>query len=70
MTQGTLQRTMDQVGMHEESSYDYGTQSSFSLLEKLNHSIVLTSDFAALLVQEFGRNPIINDEAAFDLYPP
>ncbi|KAN0075269.1 hypothetical protein V8E55_011292 [Tylopilus felleus] len=50
----TLQRTMDQVGMHEESSYDY----------------VLTSDFAALLVQEFGRNPIINDEAAFDLYPP
>ncbi|KAG6379055.1 hypothetical protein JVT61DRAFT_11491 [Boletus reticuloceps] len=50
----TLQRKMDQVGMHAESSYDY----------------VLTSDYAALLVQEFDRNPIINDEAAFDLYPP
>lgn len=33
-------------------------------------STVLTSDYAALLVQEFGRNPIINDEAAFDIYPP
>ncbi|KAG8217390.1 hypothetical protein J3R82DRAFT_5489 [Butyriboletus roseoflavus] len=50
----TLQRKMDQVGMHEASSYDY----------------VLTCDYAALLAQEFGRNPIINDEAAFDLYPP
>ncbi|KAH0830453.1 hypothetical protein J3R83DRAFT_1850 [Lanmaoa asiatica] len=50
----TLQRKMDQAGMYEESSYDY----------------VLTCDYAALLVQEFGRNPIINDEAAFDLYPP
>ncbi|KAG9318327.1 P-loop containing nucleoside triphosphate hydrolase protein [Chiua virens] len=50
----TLQRKMEQAGMHEESSYDY----------------VLTSDYAALLVQELGRNPIINDEAAFDLYPP
>ncbi|KAI9569532.1 hypothetical protein HD554DRAFT_2250896 [Boletus coccyginus] len=50
----TLQRKMDQAGMYEESAYDY----------------VLTSDYAALLVQEFGRNPIINDEAAFDLYPP
>lgn len=31
---------------------------------------MLTSDYAALLAEEFGRNPIINDEAAFDLYPP
>ena len=27
------------------------------------------SDYAALLAEEFGRSPIINDEAAFDLYP-
>jgi translation initiation factor IF-2 len=31
---------------------------------------VLTSDYAALLAEEFGRNPIIDDEAAFDIYPP
>ncbi|KAF9239584.1 hypothetical protein BU15DRAFT_87902 [Melanogaster broomeanus] len=50
----TLQRKMKEAGMHGETSYDY----------------VLTSDYAALLAEEFGRNPIINDEAAFDLYPP
>jgi hypothetical protein len=33
---GTLQRKMDQAGMYEESSYDYGRQSSFSSSEKLN----------------------------------
>lgn len=32
--------------------------------------LVLTSDYAVLLVEEFGRNPIVNDEAAFDIYPP
>jgi hypothetical protein len=31
---------------------------------------VLTSDYAVLLVEEFGRNPVVNDEAAFDIYPP
>lgn len=51
---GTLQKKMVQAGMREDTSY--------------NH--VLTSDYAALLAEEFGRNPIINDEAAFDLYPP
>lgn len=30
---------------------------------------VLTSDYAVLLAEEFGRNPIVNDEAAFDIYP-
>ncbi|KAI6126205.1 initiation factor 2 [Pisolithus croceorrhizus] len=38
--------------------------------EDTSHNHVLTSDYAALLAEEFGRNPIINDEAAFDLYPP
>jgi translation initiation factor IF-2 len=33
-------------------------------------SVVLTSDYAVLLAEEFGRNPIVDDEAAFDLYPP
>ncbi|KAF9228584.1 initiation factor 2, partial [Gyrodon lividus] len=50
----TLQRKMDEAGMQAETSYDH----------------VLTSDYAALLAEEFGRNPIINDEAAFDLHPP
>jgi hypothetical protein len=31
---------------------------------------VLAADYAALLVQEFGRNPVVSEEAAFDLYPP
>jgi hypothetical protein len=30
---------------------------------------VLTSEYAALLAEEFNRNPVINDEAAFDIYP-
>lgn len=31
---------------------------------------VLTADYASLLAEEFGRKPVIDDEAAFDLYPP
>ncbi|KAG6832679.1 hypothetical protein H0H92_012251 [Tricholoma furcatifolium] len=48
-----LQRVMRLSGMREEAEYDH----------------VLTSDYAVLLAEEFGRNPIINDEAAFDIYP-
>ncbi|KAG9225978.1 hypothetical protein CCMSSC00406_0006400 [Pleurotus cornucopiae] len=48
----TLQRRMFRAGMGDESSYDH----------------VLTSDYAVLLAEEFGRNPIVNDEAAFDIY--
>jgi hypothetical protein len=33
-------------------------------------STVLTSDFASLLTEEFGRNAVVDDEAAFDIYPP
>ncbi|KAG5645923.1 hypothetical protein DXG03_005070 [Asterophora parasitica] len=50
----TLQRQMRLAGMSEEAEYDH----------------VLTSDYAVLLAEEFGRNPIVNDEAAFDIYPP
>jgi hypothetical protein len=35
-----------------------------------NVFLVLTSDYAALLIEEFGCNPIVDDEAAFDLHPP
>ncbi|KAG2075948.1 initiation factor 2 [Suillus decipiens] len=52
--QTLLQRKMVDAGMAAEASYDH----------------VLTSDYAALLAEEFGRNPIVNDEAAFDIYPP
>ncbi|KAJ7184273.1 P-loop containing nucleoside triphosphate hydrolase protein [Mycena filopes] len=45
---------MYRAGMGEQASFDY----------------VLTSDYAVLLAEEFGRKPIVNDEAAFDLYPP
>ncbi|KAJ4001485.1 hypothetical protein F5050DRAFT_1560782 [Lentinula boryana] len=48
-----LQRKMEQAGMGEETSYDH----------------VLTSDYAVLLAEEFGKNPIVNDEMAFDIYP-
>ncbi|KAJ4488479.1 translation initiation factor IF-2 [Lentinula aciculospora] len=48
-----LQRKMEQSGMGEETSYDH----------------VLTSDYAVLLAEEFGKNPIVNDEMAFNIYP-
>ncbi|KAF8184878.1 initiation factor 2 [Mycena galopus ATCC 62051] len=49
-----LQDKMFQAGMGAQASFDY----------------VLTSDYAVLLAEEFGRTPIVNDEAAFDLFPP
>ena len=32
--------------------------------------LVLNADYAALLADEMGFNPIIDDEAAFDIHPP
>ncbi|KAF7353613.1 Translation initiation factor IF-2 [Mycena venus] len=49
-----LQDKMFQAGMGAQASFDY----------------VLTSDYAVLLAEEFGRKPTVNDEAAFDLFPP
>ena len=37
----------------EESAYDH----------------ILTADDASLLALEFGLNPIVNEDAAFDIYP-
>ncbi|KAF9262168.1 initiation factor 2 [Marasmius fiardii PR-910] len=48
-----LQHRMKRSGMVEEASYDH----------------VLTSDYAILLTEEFGRSPIVSDEMAFDIYP-
>ncbi|KAF8493776.1 hypothetical protein F5888DRAFT_1908607 [Russula emetica] len=50
---GRLQRKMWEAGMAEEASYDH----------------VLTLEYAVLLADEFNRNSVVNDEAAFDLYP-
>ncbi|EPQ58384.1 initiation factor 2, partial [Gloeophyllum trabeum ATCC 11539] len=50
---GTLQRKMVEAGMATEATPDH----------------MLTADYASLLVMEFGRNPVVNDEAAFDIYP-
>ncbi|KAI0093562.1 hypothetical protein BDY19DRAFT_989129 [Irpex rosettiformis] len=49
-----LQRKMHQVGMEGESSYDY----------------MLNSEYASLIAMEFNRNPVVNDEAAFDIFAP
>lgn len=40
-----------------------------SLWYPINRSPVLTSEYAALLVEDFGRNAVVSDEAAFDLHP-
>ncbi|KAF9483859.1 initiation factor 2 [Pholiota conissans] len=45
---------MKRVGMTEEARYDY----------------ILNSDYASLLADELGFNPIVDDEAAFDIHPP
>ncbi|KAI0332101.1 initiation factor 2 [Cubamyces sp. BRFM 1775] len=49
-----LRRKMIRVGMEAEASHDH----------------MLTSEYASLLALEFNRNPVVNDEAAFDIYPP
>ncbi|PPQ71496.1 hypothetical protein CVT26_011263 [Gymnopilus dilepis] len=45
---------MRRVGMTQEASYDY----------------ILTSDYAALLAEDLGFSPTVDDEAAFDIHPP
>lgn len=41
-----------------------------SSVDNKRHPLVLTSEYASLIAMEFNRNPIVNDEAAFDIYPP
>lgn len=31
---------------------------------------VLNSDYASMLALEFQKNPIVDEEAAFDIFPP
>lgn len=31
---------------------------------------MLTAEYASLIAMEYNRNPVVNDEAAFDIYPP
>nr|ASF90213.1 hypothetical protein SPAR04046 [Bartheletia paradoxa] len=38
-------------------------------LDNTDYDRILTSDDASLLAMEFGLNPVVNDEAAFDVYP-
>ncbi|KAF7322589.1 Translation initiation factor IF-2 [Mycena chlorophos] len=49
-----LQQRMYMAGMESQSSFDH----------------ILTSDYAVLIAEEFGRKPVVNDDAAFDLFPP
>lgn len=62
---------MRRSGMAEEASYDHG-----NVLEPCQRYFlraqtypVLTADYAVLLAEEFGRNPIVNDDMAFNIYP-
>lgn len=66
-----LKRKMVQVGMQEESSYDHSMSIYSPPKAVLNCiSTVLTAEYASLIAMEFNRNPVVNDEAAFDIYPP
>lgn len=57
-------------GMSQEAEYDHSSSLFSSILSSINCFVaVLTADYAVLLAEEFGRNPIVNDEAAFDIYP-
>ena len=69
----TLQKCMNRNGMVEQSSYDYSTLNLLLIHLQLTHKSlvsVLSSDDASMLVMEFNKNPIVDDEAAFDLYAP
>lgn len=38
-------------------------------MEDTAHDHVLTSDDASLIALEFGFNPVVDEDAAFDIYP-
>lgn len=63
---------MTRIGMTSESHYDHSESDSligFRLIIKTLDFLVLTSDLASLLAEEFRYNPIVDDEAAFDIHP-
>jgi translation initiation factor IF-2 len=61
---------MVEAGMAEETSYDHSTCFAPITGSINSHFSVLTAEYASLLAAEFDRNPIVNDEAAFDIHPP
>lgn len=65
-----LQNRMKHVGMSAESHYDHSklTRPVYPIAVNMSFYKVLTSDLASLLAEEFGRNPIVDDEAAFDVH--
>lgn len=66
-----LQRRMRLSGMTEQANHDHSTcLTHIYRCRRPNFYLsVLTCDYAVLLAEEYGRNPIVNDEAAFDIYP-
>ena len=58
------------MGMEEQSSYDYSKLHGIRVWTASNFFLVLTAEYASLVALEFNRNPVINDEADFDIYPP
>ncbi|KAH9945968.1 initiation factor 2 [Epithele typhae] len=40
------------------------------MADEAAHDHMLNSEYASLLAMEFNRNPIVDDEAAFDIYTP
>jgi translation initiation factor IF-2 len=38
-------------------------------MEDTTYDHILTSDDASLLALEFGYNPVVDEDAAFDVYP-
>ena len=64
-----LQHRMSALGM-ANTDYDYSESRCADHSEHHEKSFpVLSSDNAYVLALEFDRNPIVDDEAAFDLYP-
>jgi len=60
---------MSALGM-ANTDYDYSESQCLDHSEHHEKSFpVLSSDDAYVLALEFDRNPIVDDEAAFDLYP-
>lgn len=58
-------------GLQDSTSYDHGDSPRFFFfIPSFNGDcIVLNSEYASMLALEFGKNPVVDDEAAFDIYP-
>ena len=66
----TLQGCMRRNGMEDISSYDHSACMTLARcwrVSDISFMAVLSVDDASLLAMEFNRNPVIDDEAAFDI---